>query len=371
MSKKGIAIGAVVVIGGLFASPYFIGAQAESNVREYVQLFDQEQIGYSAEVISFERGWFSSNAVIRVSLDWATMFGERSAPNTSTEVLVSIQHGPVLTDQGFSLGLAAWQARIDGAGLEQYVTWNAQQPLYLNQGSVSLTGTATYQDYVPQMRLTDFLPTVTMSVSEYRGDGRYTSGSFVYQGNYEQLQIGIDDEMSGEFNVDASAMVIHMDAEADLRQMVSGEFYPMIANFTLGHVNVTDAETSLFTMSQLTSSLEARVSDDGKLAHIHMGYGADQVVAGGVEVTAVRGQSEFNNISKPFVDAYLEVMKNSANVTDPDALAAEMTTVVETHKEALLMAQPEFAISDMGFTMEQGTMNASLRMGLAELEQVL
>ena len=370
MSKKGIAIGAVVVIGGLFASPYFIGAQAESNVREYVQLFDQEQIGYSAEVISFERGWFSSNAVIRVGLDWATMFGERSAPNTSTEVLVSIQHGPVLTDQGFSLGLAAWQARIDGAGLEQYVTWNAQQPLYLNQGSVSLTGTATYQDYVPQMRLTDFLPTVTMSVSEYRGDGRYTSGSFVYQGNYEQLQIGIDDEMSGEFNVDASAMVIHMDAEADLRQMVSGEFYPMIANFTLGHVNVTDADTSLFTMSQLTSSLEARVSDDGELAHIHMGYGADQVVAGGVEVTAVRGQSEFNNISKPFVDAYLEVMKNSANITDPDALAAEMTTVVETHKEALLMAQPEFAMSDMGFTMEQGTMNASMRMGLAELEQV-
>ena len=87
-------------------------------------------------------------------------------------------------------------------------------------------------------------------------------------------------------------------------------------------------------------------------------------------MTALRGQSEFNNISKPFIDAYLEVMKNSANVADPDALVAEMTTVVETHKEALLMAQPEFAISDLGFTMEHGTLNASMRMGLAEITQM-
>lgn len=366
MSKKGIAIGAVVVIGGLFASPYFIGAQAESNVREYVQLFDQEQPGYSAEVVSFERGWFSSNAVIRVGLDLATLLADPTAESVATDIDLSIQHGPVLTDNGFSAGLAAWQAKVSGAGLEAYVEWDQQQPLYLQQGTVSLGGTATYQDYIPRLASTEAIPELNFALSEYRGDGSYQSETLAYQGNYEQLTMNIADAYAVELN----AMVIEAVGNADLRTMIAGDFYPLDMTFTIGQTQVSAAEESLFTMSQLTSDIALQVSEDGSLAHVHMGYGAEQVVAGGIEVTAIRSHTEINNISKPFIDAYLDVIKDTVGEEDPEVLVQAMTNLVETHKEALLMAQPEFAISDMGFTMEQGTMNASMRMGLAELEQV-
>ncbi|WP_411360190.1 YdgA family protein [Pseudidiomarina salilacus] len=366
MSKKGIAIGAVVVIGGLFASPYFIGSQAESNVREYVALFDQEQPGYSAEVVSFERGWFSSNAVIRVGLDLATLLSDPTVKPLATDIDLSIQHGPVLTDNGFSAGLAAWQTKVSGAGLEAYVKWDQQQPLYLQQGSVSLGGTATYQDYIPRLVSTDAIPELEFALSEYRGDGTYQTGSFAYQGNYEQLTMNI----AAAYAVELNAMVIEATANADLRTMIAGDFYPMDMTFIIGQTQVSAAEELLFTMSQLTSDIALKVSEDESLAHVHMGYGAEQVVTGGVEVTAIRSHTEINNISKPFIDAYLDVIKDTMGEDDPEVLMQAMSNLVETHKEALLMAQPEFAISDMGFTMEQGTMNASMRMGLAELEQV-
>lgn len=366
MSKKGWVIGAVVVAGGLIVSPTLIGSQTESSFRDHVQLFDQEQPGYTLEVVSYDRHWFSSRAVLRLGIDLPTLLADPEAEVLTTDIQLSIQHGPILTDQGFALGLAAWQAENSGNGLETYVQWEQSQPFYLQQGSVNLFGTATYQDYIPSLHSTAAIPDIDFSLSEYRGDGSYADGNFDYQGNYEQLQMSFAEELAIELN----AMAINVTADADLKTMMVGKYYPSTMAFTIGQMRVNSAAEELFMMSRLVSDIKLLESDDGRLAHIHMGYRAEQIFVDGTEANNLRVMTEFNNIDRGFIDDYFEYIKDSVGVADQQLLQQELLALLERHKDALLMAKPEMALSDFGFTMPEGELAGSMRMSLAELEQV-
>ncbi|RUO52362.1 YdgA family protein [Pseudidiomarina homiensis] len=366
MSKKGWGIGAIVVAAGLIVSPTIIGSQTESSLREHVELFDQEQPGYTLEVVSYERNWFSSQVVVELGIDLPKLLADPEAEVLTTDIELSIQHGPILTDQGFSVGLASWQAENSGKGLETYVQWDESQPFYLQQGSVSLLGNAVYQDYIPRLQSTDAIPEFDFTLTEYRGDGSYSSGSFAYQGNYEQLLFNVAEEFAVELN----AMAMNVDAQADLKTMIVGKYYPSTATFTIGQMRVESADEELFLLSHLVSDITLKESEDGRLAHIHMGYRAEQVFVGGTEATELRLLTAVNNIDRGFVDDYFETMKDFVGEEDPQVLEQQMTAMMERHKEALLMAQPEFAIGDFGFRMPEGELDGSMRVALAELEQV-
>ncbi|RUO47253.1 hypothetical protein CWE21_08650 [Pseudidiomarina aquimaris] len=366
MSKKGWGIGVAVVVAGLVISPTLIGSQAESSIREHVALFDQEQPAYSLEVVSYERGWFSANAVLKMSVDLATLMVDPDAEEVSTLIDVSIQHGPILTDQGFGLGLAAWQATNDGAGLETYVQWDTEQPFYLQQGTVNLLGIGVFQDYIPAIQSTSALPDFSFSMTEFRGDGHYSNGEFSYQGNHEQLQLNVADE----FSVDVNAMAINFDATADLKTMLRGVYYPSAVTFTLGQMRMAAAEEELFLMSHLVSDIAMLESEDGSLVHVHMGYKADNLYVDGTEVSDVRMLTQVNNIDRGFIDDYFSSMKDLVGEDDPQVLATRMTAMMERHKADLLTAQPELAFPDFGFSMTEGSLDGSMLMTLAQIDQL-
>lgn len=366
MNKKGLALGVVVVVAGLAVSPNIIGTQAEAELREHIQLFDQEQPGYTLEIIEYERNWFSSSAQLKLGIDLPTLLADPEAEVLSTDIELSIQHGPILTDQGLSIGLAAWQAKNDGKGLETYLAWDANQPFYLQQGSVSLFGNAVYQDYIPQLESTEALEDLQVSLTEYRGDGSYDGSEFAYQGNYETLLLGAEDEFAVELN----AMAVKVDADADLKTMIVGKYYPSVVNFTLGQMRVNSADEELFLMSHLVSDIALKESADGEYAHIHAGYRADKLLFAGNEASNLRFMTELNNIDRDFVDDYISTMKEMIGVDDPQVLESTMTAMMEDHQEALLRGQPELVIRDLGFSMPEGALSGSARMGLAEIEQV-
>lgn len=366
MSKKGWGIGVAIVAAALVGSPTIIGSQTESSLREHVQLFDQAQPAYSLEVISYDRGWFSSTAELRLGMDLPMLLNDPEIKAVSTTIELSLQHGPILTDNGFALGLASWQAKNSGKGLEKYVQWDQTQPFFLQQGSVNLFGKAVYQDYIPRLENTTELSELTFSLTEYRGDGVYANGELYYQGNYEQFKLAVEDGLAVELN----AMAINLDASADIKTLIIGTFYPSVMTFTVGQMRASTPDEELFLMSRLVSDFALKESEDGSLAHMHMGHSAAELFVAGTEVNNLRMMTQFNNIDRAFLEDYLASMKTIVGVDDPEVLQAMMTSMFAQHKDALLMAQPELSIPDAGFSMAEGTLDSSMLVSIAELEQI-
>lgn len=104
----------LLVVAGLAASPWFVGGAVESSLQDQLAEFDQLP-GYNVTVLEYERGYLASTATIAVGIDtefyesMAADFEDTGDFDVSTlangiKVAADIQHGPLLTAHGLSLG---------------------------------------------------------------------------------------------------------------------------------------------------------------------------------------------------------------------------------------------------------------------------
>ncbi|MGQ4276984.1 YdgA family protein [Pseudidiomarina sp. E22-M8] len=366
MSKKGIVIGAVVVAAGLSITPYFIGSQTESAIQDQVALFDSSQPVYQARVVRYDRGWLSSNALIEVGVDLNALgfSDEVEARMATSEFQLSLQHGPILTDQGLSLGLASWQLTNVGQGLEDYVQWDKEQPLYLQQGSVNLAGKATYHDVMPQLNNNTNTGEVSFALAEYVGQGSYDGENFTYNGLFSDLVLSVESVM-----LELRNAKLGMSANATIETMLRGEFYEGTGELTFDSLVVTTAEVgevvgvNELAMDYITS-VTNETNAETTLAHMSMNYAATSLRINGVEAENLRFNTAINNIEKSFLDSYLEQMRNSYD-GDPQQFSAMMSELFQAQGLALLQAEPELAITEFSGILPQGEFHANAEMSVA------
>lgn len=366
MSKKGIVIGIVVVAAALSVTPYVIGSQTKSAIQDQVALFDSSQPVYQARIVSYDRGWLSSNAVIEVGvdLDALGMGDEAEAAVATSEFQLSLQHGPVLTDQGFSLGLASWQLSNNGQGLEDYVQWDKEQLLYLQQGSVSLAGNATYSDAIPQLNNTGNTGEVSFTLSEYVGHGSYDGETLIYDGLFSDFVLSVESLM-----VETRNAKLSMVASTDIATILKGDFYTGTGQLLLDSAIVTTVEAGeVAAVNDLSMDYITSVSEDTTtnttLAHMNINYGASSLRINGVEAANLRFDTAINNLDKSFLDAYLEQVRAGFG-EDPEQMTIMLSELFESHGLAFLQAQPELAVTEFSGILPQGTFNANAAMSVA------
>lgn len=118
--KKLLIYAVVIIVGALLSFPLLTGFALERAYEHRVANMPV-QPGVTIVSESYERGWFRSNALVRVSLDLREWLGDPTLESEPFDVLVQsdLHHGPVLfTNLGVRFGLGYGSLSFAGDGLE-------------------------------------------------------------------------------------------------------------------------------------------------------------------------------------------------------------------------------------------------------------
>ncbi len=70
--NKPLLAGAGITLVALGVAPYFIGSSVEDNINAAVNELNEQAV-YSAEVLSYDKGWFSTTAEIKLAVDFQAL----------------------------------------------------------------------------------------------------------------------------------------------------------------------------------------------------------------------------------------------------------------------------------------------------------
>lgn len=120
MNKRKVIIGSFLLLGILIfgVSPHFLGKRAEEQMALFAEAVN-EAPGYQLDLKSYDRGWFSSHALLNISFDTATILALENQPEPLADedrallgimdqgilLELDISHGPVIFKDGIDFAL--------------------------------------------------------------------------------------------------------------------------------------------------------------------------------------------------------------------------------------------------------------------------
>ena len=156
--KKIALISAAVTLAVLVIAPKFVGDNVESQVIDITDALNNHSI-YGAEIIEYQKGWFSSTADIALTINVNDIFNAQNgatsaAPTESNPTVMAklvAHHGPIYVGDSVGIGQAQYSVVLEGEGFREYLQWDHDSPFYRNQGVVGLFGGLSYEDELPAM----------------------------------------------------------------------------------------------------------------------------------------------------------------------------------------------------------------------------
>lgn len=358
MKFKGLLIGAGVVVASLAIAPYFVGQHAQQNIEHYVKVFDEGQPGYKAEIVSYERNWFASTAVIAVAFDLGALSDvtDEEMPELATEMELQLQHGPLLTLDGFALGWQAWQLVSAGDDVREHLTWDADVPLYRQSGWVNLLGDAAFSDATPQLESTLADGEFSFSLSPYSGTGTYANQHLVYAGTAEALTVSAE-----EFAATMTGFKLAADATASLETMLKGALYQTNGYLEVAQTEVTAAGEPVFVMDDLVVKSAIEFVDD--LLNFDLSYQIKQLEVSTTQASNIELAVSLRNLDRAASEAYLEAMKDMYTL-EPEELEQRLSEFSDKYALTFLQAEPEIVLTRLNAEFEQGRMHGDGKVGI-------
>ncbi|PTU03272.1 DUF945 domain-containing protein, partial [Pseudomonas sp. HMWF031] len=90
--NKPLLAGAGVTLVALGVAPYFIGTSVHENVNAAVNEINQQAV-YSAEVLSYDKGWFSTAAEIKLAVDFQALINAQNVDSAD----IPMEENPSIT----------------------------------------------------------------------------------------------------------------------------------------------------------------------------------------------------------------------------------------------------------------------------------
>lgn len=357
MLKKGIIGGAALVVATVVVAPKFIGSYAESLVNAQVEALNQ-QPAYTASITSYEAGWFHSQAQIEIMVDVSQVDPEAPLQPITTQLNVSLQHGPILTQHAPGVGLVGFQIDAGGDSLRESITWSAERDLYVNNGVLGLLGGVSYVDEVSSFNYSD--ADITYDFSGYRGVGESSGGTFTYVGGSESFTGKV-----GAIDITVADLKLKFTAEANLAAMFSGAIYPSETVLTLAQVEVSNsgmsaASTSVFGLEQLEMVAIGSLNESKDLAAISARYGIAKANVNEFAVSDVRFDLAMANLSVEFINGMTQALQAQDSMTQ-EAQAEMIQAYAEQNLLTLLSAEPTIAITEFSAVLPEGAFSMAAR----------
>ncbi|MBU2884297.1 YdgA family protein [Gilvimarinus agarilyticus] len=366
--KKLVGIVVVAVVIATLCAPALLGRHAQGHIEQVVQSID-EYPGYTASITRYQRSWLTSNAEVEIGIDWGqfTSTTEADVPPMALGVMVSLDHGPLLLNDGFGLGLYQWRAGLDSATqakVNEALGLDDSEPFYRVSGKTSLLANTDFKDTLRAFELQD--SDFSAAFTGYKGAGNVSSsGQLTYVGAVQEASF--TDETSSASMADLEAHV-----NADLSRIDwSTMLYPSDALLTVGQIQVRPpfGAGGLATGVRMASSVS--FNEQANAFDMTAEMSVNAIAGEAINLSdAVFAMSLLNidiDAYRAYMEAYGELLQTSAASADAaDPVMPDYSQLFTPQiTQAFWARGPEVHIDQLSFTLTQGTANADLSLGLS------
>jgi uncharacterized protein YdgA (DUF945 family) len=360
--KKAIVVVVVVIALLALGLPRIIGGSTQTNLEAHIAQLDENPV-LALRVAEYDRGWFSSRALVEIALDESYLeildaaaqadfddeIGAGIFSGTAISVNVDLAHGPVAFLDGICFCISAVHARLDDSDATVAMLTNELGMPYLAEldGRVSYGGTFSFTSNIPPIEYLD--ESGQLSFSGLTADGTLSGPDLQFDANAQRLLVDADGSTAAfenfSFNGDSSR-INHI--------IWAGDF-----SATLERVSIADALTGSGSIDIGGLRMEGNVdlNDTGELLEATMTYAADSVSVPQEELALSDTELtvRFANLSVAAVTDYYELMLNF-DVADPTAAAMALPPVITR----LLENNPSVAIDPIRFTLNDESLVAAV-----------
>ncbi len=347
MNRIVVAVVLVVAIV-LLATPPVLGKWTESRVRERVAALDSSGV-ISAEVTSFDRGWFGSTAKIELGLmpsylaQLEALGRDADAFGRRATIKVDFAHGPLALQNGVHLGWSSMVARLDPAepgiaALEQQL---GIPYVFEFRGHTGLTGALTFDADVPPMD-------VPAGLAQFKFSGAAIDGSYGRQRLVSNARVD-----SFEFSSPTGAVVLrNLRAKTDNR-ILSRYVTPGDAELSIESIAAIDptlGSKPVFAVDQLKMTSGATIDAAGALLDLKVTYGVDRLTAVDNEISDAAVSLALHNLDVVALEKYADVTRELATnpVDDPRTVLAALAP----HIKRALAAGPSLLLEPIAFKLQ-------------------
>jgi hypothetical protein len=352
----GIVLAAVLCcVGGPFAT----GLIAESHLETRVAAIDANNSWISAGILSYDRGWFSSQAVIELALrtedgqapPYAALAGLLGAQAPTLPVSIAISHGPVGFHEGLFVGVARVTAQPDPSD-ERIGKLNAMLAvpyLFEFRGRSDFGGRFDFDADVPPFTLTAALGDIRFSGLAV--DGTAVGRHLTVSGAFDEAGL---EGMFAAGSIGSVAFDLDYEFRPDRLPLSRG-------TFTLGHVLATSpmlGNDPLLDVAGLSIEQLIAMSADNETIDASVRYASERLVVGaGTDLSDVDLGIRLDGLDSQAATDYYAVMDRAIEepALDDDALMIELEPVLE----ALVRRGFTIEIEPAAFASPLGTLDAN------------
>ena len=341
MNKVAIVAVALPVVA-LLALPGVVGSVTEARVRERVAAIDASPTA-SAEVKSFDRGWFHSTARIELRFvpDNVTQLADVAGPLGPLALLpitVDFAHGPVAMLDGVHFGWAKSVARADttAPGITELEQTLGVPYLFEFRGRSGFLGGFRFDADAPPFDLPIDEALLTFS-------GATLDGTFARNHIAADAQIGAV-ELASPTGVFA---VRGVNATAD-NELRSDYVMPGRASLSIDSISAGDATqsaTPLFEAAKVVINSDVTLDAAAELLEMRLDYQVASVGVQDEQVTEAALGITLRNIDVATLEAYGAAATDAAAAGDADTILSSLGP----HLERALKAGPSVTLEPLRF----------------------
>ncbi len=364
--KKIIGIAALLLAIVLLGGPFYAGFKAERELHKVAAKFDSYP-GYQVSWQSYERGWFSTEAVLAIGLEAALWPGmaDGTQPESqakslpSLPLVIQIDHGPLLLNDISTFGWYSWQLELtqdQTAWLEEHIDAAGEGQLYESHGHAGLLGAVAFEDELKAFSVRDNHGGILVHTNGYVGSGTISSAGKL---SYAGLVKGVD--LTAE---DALVVLgdITLRTEGDLSRMDWDSFiYPsnFYVNLTTVQVQGGDQEISL-TNAVFEGAVEIPEGENWFDLIVSLSVGS--LVADEMRMDDAAMTFAYEHISLDAYSAYMDMA--AAALEAPEQKLDFQQFLTPQVMQQFLANGPAFALRNLSFTMPDGTFTGSIRLAV-------
>jgi uncharacterized protein YdgA (DUF945 family) len=318
MRKSAVAVLAIVVLA-LLALPEIYGRLTENRIKALVA--DRGRGAWTAEIKSYERGWFRSRVVIELALSNAyvgALGGPSSPLGGHLPVAIHIAHGPVAVLDGVYFGWSKVVARADRsaqpiAELEQQL---GVPQLFEVRSRTAFLGETSFDGEVAKFEL----PVEDGSV-------HFSGGSFA--GTFQRNRLRSDGHIdSVELSSPLSGLTLHglraaVDADIQSRAVPIGTSSVEVDDFA-----VTNALSDAYAVGASKLKFGWKAALDGARLGIETSYDIASMTVANVTLTDASIGIGVRNVDLEAYEAYRDAVEDFLESQDPEPMQAAVTRLI-------------------------------------------
>jgi uncharacterized protein YdgA (DUF945 family) len=359
--NKPLIFGGGITLVALAVAPYFAGNGVESAVNSTIDSIN-EQVIYKANVVDYDKGWFSTTATINVAINIGAIMSAQQIDadempmdeNPTMTVTFNAHHGPVYFGDGVGVGKVKYTLTIDGEELREYAVWDESKALYSNEGVVGLLGSLNFRDEIPSFSITSEEDGATVSFSGYRGEATPQGDTTVYKAT--------SDLLSGEVEgaaFEMSSLSVDTIYSGDFVSALKGELFDSKVDMKIASMKVSGIEAeSDITIDDITFIADTQVNKAADTANVYVEYAVGKVSGPDMDASDMVLGVAVNNIDADFMRAY-QKFNNESMLMSPEQVPEKMMAFIQENLLSQLEAEPEINITKLTATVPEGSFSAN------------